>query len=75
MRTRPQDIQLTGLKHAKEAIADLLNEQTDLVAQRDELLAALEEIDSHCYAGALELHETHPAIAQARAAIAKAKGE
>ena len=51
MKTRPQDIQLAGIKHAKEAIAELLNEQSEMAAERDrlkaenaELRAALERI-------------------------------
>lgn len=47
----PKDIQLTGIRHAKEAICDLLNEQAESIAERDrlrqinaQLVAALEGI-------------------------------
>ena len=72
----PKDIHLTGIRHAKEAICDLLNDQAAIVAERDrlrevnaELVAALETIaNSTCDHG-----PGFCARDSARAALAKAE--
>lgn len=43
-KASPKDIQLTGIKHAKQAIADLLNEQTELATERDALREEVREL-------------------------------
>ncbi len=82
-RTTPQDIQLSGIKHAKEAIADLLNDQAKMAEVNAELLAALRGLNAwghdynhFCACPIMDavtdtaIHST--ACQQARAALAKA---
>lgn len=82
MKTKPKDIQLAGIKHAKEAIAELLNEQSEITAERDrlrgvnaELLAALERAQPTIERLAAEGNSVSETIRdEIRAALAKAKG-
>lgn len=85
----PKDIQLTGIRHAKEAICDLLNEQAESIAERDrlrqinaQLVAALEDASFLLaqigkFPG--DLHQFMDSIIRsvqdARAALTAAKGE
>ena len=81
MKTRPQDIQLSGIKHAKQAIADLLNDQADIATERDSLKADNAELRNVLaeIAEACEQYNAKPdpyAMAEhARAALAKANHE
>lgn len=84
-----KDIQLRGIKHAKQAIVDLLNDQSEIAAERDrlkaenaELRAALEGLDALTVntkdglIGGIETGTALIMVAQkARAAIAKARGQ
>jgi hypothetical protein len=57
-----------------ENVRKLPNQEANirLIAAAPDLLEALMELESNCYAGALEIFEDHPSIAKAREAIKKA---
>ena len=44
MRVTTKMIELSGMKHAKETVVELMNEVADLTAERDRLRAALEQL-------------------------------
>lgn len=58
-----------------EEVAELLDRLEAAEKERDELLNALETLSKMAEAFPSELHEKHPDVVAARAAIAKATGE